>query len=111
MKVKLTRPILGYRQSTIDGVKTNCRVHADEGDVVHVIFHNATHFICESVKYPNQHMAVFPSQCEIVEERIDRSYNEDPHDIEKYFHVYDEYQSSNNDDTFYSDFRYGDETD
>jgi hypothetical protein len=103
MKIRLNKPIIGYRK--VSENQTDIRVHAEEGDVLPVILHNPTHFICDSVKYPNQVIAVFNSQCEIVE-RAKELVLEDPHEVEKYYHVYEEPTDPNLYDPFYTAFEF-----
>ena len=59
MKVKLNTCIIG-----ISGVKEI--VHAYTDDILQVILHNKTHFICNSIHYPKDEIIVFNSQCDII---------------------------------------------
>jgi hypothetical protein len=103
MKVLLKKSIVGYRREiSEETIRWSApRVHADEGDVLPVIFNNQTHYICDSKHFPNIHIAVFPSQCsEIIpeEDRIDE------HKEERYYNVYEDSKDTNIDDPFCTAF-------
>jgi hypothetical protein len=85
MQVILSKPILGFYKND-DGIYTS-RKHAEEGDTLDVIIKNKTHFICDSLVFPETAVAVFPSQCSeiiIEKEKIDE------HSEERYYNVYEE---------------------
>jgi hypothetical protein len=103
MKVQLKKPVIGC-QKISEGVVE--RTHADEGDVLDVILHNKTHYICDSKHFPGWHIAVFPSQClDTIEDLV----IEDEHADEKYYHVYEKPSKKNLvDDPFYTAFEFDD---
>jgi len=99
MKIRLNKSIQGIVGYDANGIPIT-RLHADEKDVLPVILHNPTHFICDSNYYPNTHIAVFNSQCEIIEEKktVEEFLEE------KYYHVYEDCSKPNLDDPFYTAF-------
>lgn len=104
MKVRLNRPILGYRQDA--PMEDGCK-HADKDDILQVIFRNATHFVCISKYHPDKSIAVFNSQCNIVD-RAGEDIVEDPHAEEKYYHVYEDKSNLTLDDPFHTAFEFDD---
>ena len=80
MQVILSKDVYGFIGNN------SSRVHAYSGDKLDVILCNETHFICDSLVYPDTAIAVFPSQCE---EMLIEKKKEDEHEFEKYYHVYD----------------------
>ena len=65
MKVKLKTDIIGYNQVNYE----EKRVHASKGDVLKVLLNNGCNFICDSVKYPQEQIVLFPSQVnEVISE-------------------------------------------
>jgi hypothetical protein len=103
VKIRLNKPVVGR----VGGDEDRCRVHADAGDVLTVIFRNPTHFVCDSLRYPDQEIIVFNSQCEIIE-KTKEIVVEDPDLFEKYYHVYEEYVNPNLDDPFHTAFEHTD---
>ena len=101
MKIRLNKSIVGYADGDVD----RCRVHADIGDILTVIFNNPTHFVCDSIRYPNQEIIVFHNQCEIVETTKEIKI-EDPDKLEKFYHVYEENVNPDLDDPFYTAFEH-----
>ena len=98
MKVKLNQSIIGQ----CNNEEQSTRLHADEKDVLPVIFQNPTHFICESKYYPGLHIPVFHSQVENVIREKD--VYTDEYDIEKYYHVYEDKSKHDLDDPFCTAF-------
>jgi hypothetical protein len=103
MKIRLKTTIFGHRNDE----NFSTRIHAERDDILPVIFQNPTHYLCASLKYPEQPIVVFKSQCEVVE-RIKESVIEDPHEAEKYYHVYTEPSDPNLNDPFNTAFEFED---
>jgi hypothetical protein len=78
MQVILSKDIYGY-----DG--TVRRAHASKGDTLKVIFRDKTHFICDSLNYPNETVAIFHTQCKEI--LFDKE-EEDEQAPEKYYNTY-----------------------
>ena len=78
MQVILSKDIFGY-------VGDAPRVHAHKGETLDVILQNKTHFICDSIIYPDTAIIVFPSQCKEVLVRVEE---EDRYAPEKYYNTY-----------------------
>jgi hypothetical protein len=89
MQVILSKPIIGYRREFEDTVQdwSKPRTHADAGDILDVIIHNKTNFICDSKYYPGTDIIVLKSQC--AEVLTDRQSIDDADD-EKFYGVYEE---------------------
>lgn len=85
MQVILSKPVVGLYKD--DSGEYQSRRHADEGDLLTVILHNKTHFICDSMYFPETPIAVFPSQCAdiITEKEKTEDFAE-----EKYYNVYED---------------------
>jgi hypothetical protein len=92
MKVWLSKPIIGYKSTTVYNTwnTPTKRVHAEAGEVLPVILHNPTHYICDSVNYPGNHIIVFPSQ---VAEVIYETNPTDNDNTEEYYNLCDEPKS------------------
>lgn len=93
MKVRLSKPIVGYKSEPIfDTFITPIqRIHANSGDILPVILHNPTHYICDSVCYPGKHIVIFPSQvAEVITEVTPVSTDDS---IEEYYNVQNEPKS------------------
>jgi hypothetical protein len=103
MRIRLKQSIIGYSHSG----DNSPRVHATEDEVLQVIFRNPTHFICDSLQYPNQPIIVFNSQCDIIDKTVEASI-EDPYAEEKYYHVYEDKSNLIPDDSFYTAFEFDD---
>jgi hypothetical protein len=101
MKIHLNKPIYGIRNGTESKI-----LHADKGDILTVILHNPTHFICDSKYYPNTHIVVFKSQCDEIIKEVDI---EDTLSPERYYHVLEDSSKSNLDDPFYTELYPDDE--
>jgi len=82
MQVILSKDIIGIKRDSCEPI-----LHAKEGDILDVILRNKTHFICDSLYFPNTAIVVFPSQCEEVLTEKDI---EDEFAPEKYYNVYEE---------------------
>lgn len=76
MKVWLKKPIVGYRREFDNTIQAwdKPRIHAEAGAVLPVILHNIkpTHYICDSVNYPGEHILVFPNQVAEILHEVDR---------------------------------------
>jgi hypothetical protein len=59
MKLVLKKAVIGNIQG-----KNETRLHANAGDVLFILLRNPTHYICDSLYYPNEHVIVFKSQIE-----------------------------------------------
>jgi hypothetical protein len=83
MKVILSKSINGFYKDDEGNVKS--RIHASPGDILQVILHNKTHFICDSVLFPETSIVVFPNQCEemIIEKDKSTEFED-----EQYYGVY-----------------------
>lgn len=82
MQVILSKNIIGYSQESGEA-----RLHASKGDLLDVILRNKTHFICDSINYPETWIVVFPSQCAEILTEEDK---EDEFSPEKYYNIYEE---------------------
>lgn len=103
MRIRLKQPIIGYKK----GNEIESFLHADENDIVQVIFRNDTHFVCDSKRFPNREMIVFNSQCNIID-RAGKDIIEDPHAEEKFYHVYEDQSNQKLNDPFYTAFEFED---
>jgi hypothetical protein len=97
MQVILSKDIYGL------GKGIRC-LHAEKGEILNVILHNRTHYICDSSIYPEVPIAVFPNQCsEVIYDKVE----EDEQAPEKYYNTYVEPEQvieddiSNTDETQY----------
>lgn len=108
MRVTVNQPIKGYRRESYEAVQdwSKLRIHANEGDTLHVLFINLSHYICESKYYEGEHVIVFHNQCKNVEKEQVIPIEEI--DIEKYYNVYEEPSNTSLDDPFYSAFEFED---
>lgn len=107
MKIVTNQIIKGFKRETKESQQdwSNSRIHANEGDILHVIFINPTHYICESKYYEGEYIPVFFKQCsEVVKDKIIH----DEHELEKYYNVYEEPTKTSIDDPFYSAFEFED---
>lgn len=109
MKVCVKVPITGYVRDPISFTVDQLvpRIHADVGDTLTVILNNNSHYICDSMYFPGTHIAVFPSQCsQIIKEAALKPQEEEEHDIEKYYNVYEKpiKKQESLDDPFYTAF-------
>jgi hypothetical protein len=59
MKLVLKKAVIGIVQG-----KNETRLHALAGDVLFILLRNPTHYICDSLRYPNEHVIVFKNQIE-----------------------------------------------
>ena len=90
MQVILSKDIYGIAEGML-------RMHAAKGEILNVILRNKTHYICDSVFYPDTTIAVFHSQCADV--LFDRE-EEDEHAPEKYYNTYVEPEEPLRNDIF-----------
>ena len=104
MRIRLTQPIVGYKQ----GNETEPRIHANKDDILQVILNNPTHFICDSLNYPEQAIIVFKSQCIVINALGLEKIIEDPYYEEKYYHVYEDKSKQKLDDPFHTAFEFDD---
>ena len=98
MQVILSKDIYGLGDGML-------RMHAKKGDILDVILHNKTHFICDSCVYPETAIVVFPSQCtDIIHEKEEM----DEQAPEKYYNTYIAPEQLLNDDISNTDdYQYG----
>lgn len=88
MKLLLSKNV--YGRSTNKGV----RLHAEAGDVVPVLLLKGSNFICDSIKYPGEHIIIFKSQVEEIIEETEKEnekvINEDNNYTENYYEELEE---------------------
>ena len=90
MQVILSKDIYGIADGML-------RKHASQGDLLDVILRNKTHYICDSVFYPDSTIVVFNSQCADV--LFDRE-EEDEQAPERYYNTYEEPEEIVSNDIF-----------